>query len=136
MRVSKNGTPYERDEQKAYFDYVNVKRQTDWRYANIFSIPNGAHLARGAKTLFSLKRTGLRNGVPDIFLAIPSFYVKAGALGGLFIEMKRQGNDLRPEQAEWKKRLIQAHFGYALCFSATSAIDITDLWMEQSLIPR
>lgn len=134
MRFSKRLVPYEADEQKSYFALVEVRKQSDWRWANIFHVPNGAHLARGARTFNFLKSTGLSPGVPDIVVAMPSFHSTAGVLGGLFIEMKRQGLDLRPEQEEWKKRLIKAHFGYALCYSASAAIEITERWMKESFI--
>ena len=73
----------------------------------LFSVPNGAVLAgnaqRRAIQMNNLKRTGLRAGVPDLFLAAPSSLGGENAggewLAGLFIEMKRKGNKPSPEQA-------------------------------------
>ena len=66
----------------------------------LFSVPNGAVLAgnaqRRAIQMNNLKRTGLRAGVPDLFLAVPhpvqSAAPDAEWLSGLFVEMKKRGN--------------------------------------------
>lgn len=136
LRFSKSRIPYEADEQRAYFEWVDIQASNDWRYLNIFHVPNGAHLARGAKTLFFLKQIGLRPGIPDIIVSIPSYNGSPEIHHGLFIEMKRLGNEPTARQNEWRKRLIKAHYGYCLAHSALSAMEITERWIRDSPIIR
>jgi hypothetical protein len=68
------------------------------------SIPNGTVLAGDAKhraiQMNNLKRTGLRVGAPDLFLAIPSFVGQMFLFAGLFIELKAIGGEASPAQLE------------------------------------
>ena len=80
----------------------------------IFSIPNGALL--GGKNRFAvinmLKRTGLLNGVPDLFIAEPNT-----GCAGLFIELKVGKNKLRPQQEEIINMLRDRNYGVLICYS-------------------
>ena len=120
--------PYERLEQEAFFYWLS------WlKYAPIaplkvgqlsFAIPNGAFLAgnavRRAIQANALKRQGLRQGVPDAFVAIP-----VAPFAGLFIEFKRIGaNKPGPEQLEWHERLRQQGYAVYVCYGAAQAQDI------------
>src|SRR5258708_6266486 len=59
----------------------------------LFAIPNGG--ARDPITGSRLKQEGVRPGILDLMLA-----VKRGDFGGLFIEMKKLGNQPSPAQKE------------------------------------
>lgn len=83
----------------------------DLQYAqlskHLFAIPNGGY--RHKLTAVKLKAEGVRKGVPDLFLAIPSW-----GKAGLFIEVKTPKGVIRPEQKQYKKRLEE--IGYAHCY--------------------
>lgn len=68
-----------------------------------FSIPNGANKASYAARA-TFKATGLKPGVPDLFVCKPifkPFYHKCG----LFIEIKTEKGVVSVEQRKWLKAL-------------------------------
>jgi hypothetical protein len=86
--------PTEHQEQKDLFRWVSAVQS---RYPHVvpFAIPNGGdrHVAVGRK----LKAEGVRPGVPDIFLPVPT-----EKYHGLFIEMKRRkGSSVSLAQKAW-----------------------------------
>jgi hypothetical protein len=129
-RFSKSLVPYEADEQRTYFEWVEIQKQRDWRYSNIFHVPNGAHLAKGAQSYRFLKSIGTQKGVPDVCIAIPS-----GESHGLFIEFKRAGSPLRAEQQIWIRNLRSAGYLAFACRTAQMAMDLTNTWMARSSLP-
>jgi len=86
----------EEEEQEALFQYAAYQQEPEWSL--LFSIPNGGF--RSKRTGARMKRTGLKAGVPDIFLP-----VSRGNTPGLFIEMKSEKGVVRENQAEWHKLL-------------------------------
>jgi len=83
---------------------------------HIFAIPNGSHKSPAMAAKF--KREGLRSGVPDLFLPVPSC-----GLYGLFIEMKRQkGSVTSQAQRDWAATLLRNGYAVAICNGAESAI--------------
>lgn len=97
---------------------------------SLFSVPNGAVLAgnaqRRAIQMNNLKRTGLRAGVPDLFLAAPhpvqSTMPGEEWLCGLFIEMKKKPNKISAEQADFIYYLRTRGYHVCVCYSADEAI--------------
>jgi len=82
----------------------------------IFAIPNGSHKSPAMAAKF--KREGLRPGVPDLFLPVPS-----KGYHGLFIEMKRtRGSVTSTAQKEWEHELREFGYGYYCCKGAEDAI--------------
>lgn len=65
----------------------------------------GAHLSSGPRGAAKLRAAGYLNGIPDVMILHPS----AGK-HGLFIEMKRPGCQLRPEQSDVHGRLTEAGY--------------------------
>jgi hypothetical protein len=64
-----------------------------------FAIANGG--SRHVLEAMKLKRTGVKSGVPDICVPVPS-----GIFHGLYIEMKRiQGGVLSANQKDWIEKL-------------------------------
>lgn len=86
-----------------------------------FAIPNGAHLAGDARLraikMQSLKKEGLRPGVPDWCLPAPRY-----PFSGLFIEFKYGKNKPSAEQNEYIARLRSAGHRVAVCYSTEEAI--------------
>ena len=84
----------------------------------LFHIPN-----EGERNQWERKKQhdqGLRRGIPDYMLAIPS-----NGYHGLFIEMKRAGTQNhahRTEQDEWNLKLNHSGYRAVFCHGADEAI--------------
>lgn len=94
----------ERDEQAALMQHAAIRARTDARWGLLFAIPNGK-AASSIREAVIAKRTGLKRGVPDLFLPVPMT-----GLHGLFVELKRTNgtdSDLSAEQRDWLTRLHQ-----------------------------
>ncbi len=74
----------------------------------LFAIPNGG--ARTAITGARLKKEGVRPGIPDLFLAIPT-----KGFPGMFIEMKRKGGRATPTQVRMHNSLRSRGYAVACC---------------------
>ena len=81
---------------------------------NMFAIPNGGK--RSKSEAGRLKASGVKAGVPDIFLAVPK-----GGYAGLFIEMKVGKNKTSKDQDEWIERLMRAGYRCAVCYGFETA---------------
>jgi hypothetical protein len=111
--------PLEVDEQAAVFQHAALKARTDQRWGMLFSIPNGK-AASSIREAVNAKRTGLKRGVPDMFLPWP-----AGGWHGLFVELKRADgtrSDLKPEQVSWLVKLQAAGYQTAVAFGWKEAV--------------
>ncbi len=82
----------------------------------LFAIPNGAYLNGNQKQRAiqgkKLKREGMRPGVADLFLSIPS-----GDLCGLYIETKTKTNNQQPSQKEFETLVTSNGYGYCIARS-------------------
>lgn len=83
----------------------------------IIMIPNGAYLGADARqraiTMDKLKRSGLKPGVFDYLLPVPSKTLQSP---GLWLEMKRtQGGVTSPEQVKFMGRMTQLGWMAAVC---------------------
>ena len=75
----------------------------------LFAIPNGG--ARNAITGAMLKAEGVRRGIPDLFLAMPSC-----CFHGLFIEMKKtKGGVVSEYQKNIHEQLRNQGYDVAIC---------------------
>lgn len=92
----------------------------------LFSVPNGAHLASGYYGASMLKRSGMRNGAPDLVLAKPR-----PPYAGLFIEMKSEDGRETEEQQNFGRYLESAGYKFAFCYGAAPAIKL----IEEYLLP-
>ena len=113
--------PLEDDEQIELFSIIDRYIDKHPQLACIFSIPNGARTS--IRTAVKLKATGLRKGVPDIFVAVP--LGRSGGqyfYDGLFIEMKRvHGGRIAPAQKIWHERLRRHGYKVEVCKGAEAA---------------
>ena len=83
-RAGKTPTPTEHEEQAALVEWWGLYAR--WKSlppSLLMAIPNGGY--RSAITGARLKAEGVRVGIPDLFLAVPTRQAH-----GLWIEMKRQ----------------------------------------------
>ncbi len=113
----------EDDLQKAIIDYCNLFSKINPEFDCIFAIPNGGF--RNIITATRLKRTGVKAGVPDLFLAIP----KKG-YHGLFIELKNGSKGkLSLNQKEWIKRLNKNGYKAVCCYSFDESIELINNYL-------
>ena len=77
--------------------------------------------ARSAITGARLKRMGVKKGVPDLV-----FVFREG--GALFMEIKREGARLSPEQREMESRCYDQDIPYEVVHSLEEAIGVFEDW--------
>jgi hypothetical protein len=77
--------------------------------------------AVNVRTGARLKRMGLRRGWPDIVLVSPT---------GLFhaLELKRVGEDLTDEQADFQLWAIRHNVPHSVCFTIDQALAVFAAW--------
>lgn len=129
-KVIKPKLPSEHQEQKAFVQWFNAQYP---KYRGcLFAIPNGSHLAGTpavrAMKMNKLKSEGFKNGVSDLFLAVPM-----GGKSGMFLEMKAQKKPRSSLSVEQRMHLkLMEEMGYAACWAAGSkeAIRITKDYMD------
>ena len=108
----------EDEEQAALFEWaaLNEGRYPELKF--MFAIPNGG--MRPINTAKTMKNTGTKKGVPDIFLSVPK-----KEFHGLYIEMKRRKNGrVSPEQREWITGLREQGYQAEVCKGWTEATAI------------
>lgn len=110
---------YERDEQKAIFDYARMRKDLKW----LFAIPNGGK--RELKEAMSLKAQGVKAGVPDMFLPL----AKHG-YHGLFIELKVGNNTTSKQQDEFIKDVRLNDYKCEVCYGAKEAIKVLEEYIN------
>jgi len=103
----------EEQEQEALFQYASYQNEPEWSL--LFSIPNGGF--RSKRTWARMKRTGLKAGVPDIFLL-----VSRGNTPGMFIEMKSEKGVVRPNQKAWHDNLRTQGYKVEVCRGCDEAV--------------
>lgn len=104
-----NNTPLEEDEQKAFVQWLELKK------LKFSAIPNSTY-TKSHKQKRKNHEMGLRRGLPDLLILTK--------MGVVFVEMKRKkGSTTSPEQAEWISAINktpQAEAG--VCFGCDEAI--------------
>lgn len=90
----------------------------DKRRIKFFAIPNGG--SRHYLEAISLRRGGVKRGVPDIFIPISS-----GSYHGMFLELKRvKGGVVSEEQKDWIAYLAEAGYFVSVCYGFEQAKDV------------
>lgn len=120
--------PLEHNEQVALFQQAERWAEYYPMLALMFAVPNGAKLpytknAKGqrySKQATILLAEGLKPGVPDILLPVPS-----KGKHGLFVEMKRADRSNHPsdEQKWWINQLQMMGYEVVVCYGASEAWD-------------
>lgn len=132
--LAKSGS--EHSNQVAFFAWLAFKQNDFPQGRMAFAVPNGgtrgddekSRQIRGGK----LKAEGVKSGVPDIYLPVPSFMdrsvnghviVGENALrfAGLFIEMKIGNGRLSEEQKAWHGNLRAHQYAVATCWGWRAA---------------
>ena len=101
-------------EQTHLFTWAFYESAAHPELKNLFAVPNGG--LRSKSEAARLKASGVKAGVPDMFLAVPK-----GGYAGLFIEMKVGKNKTSKDQDEWIERLMRAGYKCAVCYGFETA---------------
>jgi hypothetical protein len=115
------GEPSESASQAAVIQWANLACRTFPELRWIHAIPNGAFLGRdrqaAAMHAAKLKATGLKPGVCDLFLP-----AARSGMHGLYIEMKKRGQQATPEQIEFMAYARGQGYRCCVCYAAEEAI--------------
>ena len=110
--------PTEEQEQAAVFEWITLMRNQFPELDLCFHIPNGG--LRSVTEAVRFKRTGVKAGVPDLFLPVPR-----GGFHGLFIELKRRkGGRVSDEQKAWIEALEKQMYRAVVCNGSEEACDM------------
>lgn len=105
----------EHEIQVALFEWADLQAMNRPELALLFAIPNGGQ--RHPAVALKMKREGVKRGVPDICLPVPK-----NGLNGLWLELKRQGGRVKPEQKLWHERLRSQGYRVELAYSTEEGI--------------
>ncbi len=72
-----------------------------------------------------LKRMGVKRGVPDLFLPVPS-----GEYHGLFIEMKKSGGRSSNDQLYWLEHLKSNGYAATVCHGWEPATEVLKWYLN------
>ncbi len=89
----------------------------------LFHIPNGG--TRDAVEGKHLKQQGVKRGVPDLFLPVPS-----GRYHGLFIEMKTDTGRVSMDQKWWIEQLNAVGYFVQVCHGWESAVRVLEWYLS------
>lgn len=113
-------------EMFAFFDYCRLMSARDPKYSRCFHIPNENKSSIPRRV--SLKRAGLKKGVPDICYPVPN-----DKYNHLYIEMKVKPNKPSQEQLTVIRELLADGSYAVICWSAEEAIDILEKYRRNQL---
>lgn len=105
----------EHDEQVLVFDTLRLNESQHPELSAIYAIPNGGH--RHAAVAGKLKAEGVKRGVSDICIPIPS-----GGFHGAYIEMKVKPNKVTPEQSAFLEFVRNQGYAAKTAWSAGEAL--------------
>lgn len=111
----------EEQEQAALFQFASYQREIEWSL--LFAVPNGGY--RKIRTGIRLKATGVKSGIPDIFLP-----VTRGNHHGLFIEMKSEKGTVRKNQKEWHEALRAQGYKVEICRGCDQAVKVIHEYLK------
>lgn len=90
----------------------------------LFHIPN----ERSDKIQAALlKRMGVKPGVPDLLLPVPS-----GGHHGLFVEMKKVGGRVSDDQLWWLEHMKTNGYAAAVCYGWQQAVEVLTWYLNLS----
>ena len=108
----------------AFFDYVRLLENKDPRYKTIFHVANERRTSPQAGA--RLKKKGVRSGIPDVIVPIPSKSYHA-----LFIEFKVKPNKLSDNQKHMCEALHAQGYCVRIAYSSTEAITILKDYLNE-----
>ena len=119
--------PTEDSEQAALFEWAAYNEGKYPELRMLYAIPNGGK--RHIKTAMTMKRTGVKKGVPDICLPVPR-----GGYAALYIELKRtKGGRTSTDQKIWMNKLQELGNCALVCKGWQEASDVLIKYLEGKL---
>lgn len=123
----------EHQDQSALFQWAQYNTAMYPQLELMYAIPNGAGLnhqvskngKRYSPEAAKLKAEGLKSGVPDVCLPIPS-----GPYHGLYIELKYGKNTTSPQQNKWIESLRSQDYRVVICYGWEAAAQIILQYLE------
>ena len=123
-KITANGTLSESEEQKIIFKWAEYSTSAHPELSTLFAVPNGG--SRNYLEAYNLRLQGVKAGVPDICLPVPS-----GEYHGLFIELKRtKGGILSEAQKEWIEMLNRNGYLAVVAKGANDAIKVISDYLQ------
>ena len=107
-----------------FFNWVRLNEKFDSRFCAIYHIANERRTSMHSGKI--LKQKGVRSGVPDVCVPIPS-----GMYPGLYIEFKVRPNVLSDTQKAFIKTLLNLGFLVVVAWSADEAIQIVTEYLAE-----
>lgn len=120
---------YESGAQSALIYWARLREKYYPELALLFHIPNGG--TRNQKEAASLKRQGVKAGVPDLCLPV----ARCG-YHGLFIELKVGKNKQTKNQIEWQDKLNAQGYLSVCCWGWQSAQELIENYLNETLEVR
>ena len=121
--MAKVSTLTEAQEQSLLFEWAKIRENQLPVLKLMHHVPNGGsrHPAEAA----NLKRQGVKAGVPDVNLpaARKGFH-------GLYIEMKRKGEEPTKLQKEWLIALTEQGYKAVVCHGFEEAVDVIEDYLR------
>jgi len=111
--------------QSSFFDYLKWKHPKIYKCT--FAIPNGGK--RNLITAVNLKREGVKAGVFDVFVAIPT-----PAAHGLWLEFKAGKNKLTPHQTEFKAIIEANGYKAVTIYGLDHAIEVLGFYLRGTVV--
>lgn len=121
MKGAKRARPrhIEAEHQRALFRWASLAQARIPELRWLFHVPNGEK--RDRRTAELLKAAGVKAGVPDIVLPVPSEFHGLPRVG-LVVELKAPGGDKpSPTQQEWLMFLSRVGWAATTCYGWQSA---------------
>ena len=112
----------ESHEQMFLFQWAGYAQQQYKELELFHHIPNGGK--RDARTAASLKREGVKAGIPDLCLPVPR-----GSFHGLYIELKVGKNKTTAKQNEWIKNLNEQGYCVEVCYGWLEAKEVIEKYL-------
>lgn len=107
---------HEAKEQEALFTWARMQEFLYPALKMLFAVPNGG--SRHKLEAANLKKQGVKSGVPDVCLPVPS-----REYHGLYIEMKSEKGKVSDNQDWWIGKLREYGYKVEVCYSTESAIN-------------
>lgn len=114
----------ESEEQITLFNWANLAMGNMPELGLLYHIPNGGK--RDYNTARQLKREGVKAGVPDLCLPVPS-----GRYHGLYIELKAGRNKPTENQSRWLAALTERGYYTAVCYGWEAASRVITSYIKQ-----